>query len=116
MKRAERMQAFEMRLEGKGWSAIGRALGYSGNAVKQDLIGCVLSKPRQIACAYPAIRAVIEQRYGGCIKTFAEACGISYNAMYYTLSGRCFVPQDRQARICEVIGLAPAEAFEREED
>ena len=33
----------------------------------------------------------------------------------YTLSGKCFVKPERQAIICNVIGIPPGTAFEREE-
>ena len=114
MTKQERLKALEMRLDGSNWSEIGRALGYSSTAVKQDLQGCVLTKPRQVHCVYPVIRRIITEDYGGSVRAFADACGISYGAMYYTLSGKCFVPEERQEIISAAIGIPPAEAFVRE--
>ena len=114
MTKQERLKAFEMRLDGSNWSEIGRAIGYSSTAVQQDLQGCVLTKPRQVTCVYPAIRRIITEEYGGSVSAFADACGISYGAMYYTLSGKCFVPEERQEIISAAIGIPPAEAFVRE--
>ena len=116
MTKQERMKAFEMRLDGSNWSEIGRELGYSSTTIKQDLLGCVMTKPRQVTCVYPAIRRIITEEYGGSVSAFADACGISYGAMYYTLSGKCFVPPERQEVISKAIGLPPVEAFEREEE
>lgn len=116
MTKQERLKAFEMRLDGENWSQIGRALGYSSGAVKQDLLGCVLTKPHQITCVYPAIRRVITEDYGGSVRALADACGISYGAMYYTLSGKCFVKPERQEIISAAIGIPASEAFTREED
>lgn len=116
MTKHERMQAFEMRLDGANWSQIGRALGYSSTAVKNDLLGCVMTKPRQVTCVYPAIQRIITNAYGGSVRAFADACGLTYGAMYYTLSGRYFPSPERQAAICTAIGLSPAEAFERNEE
>ena len=114
MTKQERLKAFEMRLDGSNWSEIGRELGYSSTTVKQDLLGCVMAKPRQVTCVYPAIRRIITEEYGGSVSAFADACGISYNAMYYTLSGKCFVSEERQEIISAAIGIPPAEAFVRE--
>ena len=116
MTKQERLKAFEMRLDGKSWSEIGRAIGYSSTAVQQDLQGCVLTKPRQVHCVYPVIRRIITEDYGGSVRAFAADCGISYGAMYYTLSGKCFVPPERQEVISKAIGIPPVEAFEREEE
>ena len=116
MTKQERLKAFEMRLDGSSWSEIGRELGYTSTTVKQDLQGCVLSKPYQINCAYPAIRRIITERYDGSIRALADACGITYNAMYYTMSGKCIVSDQRKKLIANVLGIPPEEAFQREED
>ena len=116
MTKQERLKAFEMRLDGYNWSQIARFLGYANTTVKQDLIGCIMTKPRQVNCVYPAIKRVIVEEYGGSVSAFADACGISYGSMYYTLSGKCFVTKERQAVISKAIGIPPAEAFEREEE
>lgn len=116
MTKHERLKAFEMRLDGSNWSEIGRELGYTSTTVKQDLQGCVLSKPYQINCVYPAIRRIITDRYDGSIRALADACGITYNAMYYTMSGKCIVSDQRKKIIANVLGIPPEEAFQREED
>lgn len=116
MTKQERLKAFEMRLDGSNWSEIGRELGYTSTTVKQDLQGCVLSKPYQINCAYPAIRRIITERYDGSIRALADACGITYNAMYYTMSGKCIVSDQRKKIIANVLGIPPEEAFQREDD
>ena len=116
MTKQERLKAFEMRLDGYKWIEIARALGYTSTTVKQDLQGCVLSKPYQVNCVYPVIRRIITEYYGGSVRAFAQDCGITYNAMYYTLSGKCFVPPERQEVISKAIGIPPVEAFEREEE
>ena len=116
MTKQERLKAFEMRLDGSNWSEIGRELGYTSTTVKQDLQGCVLSKPYQINCAYPAIRRIITDRYDGSIRALADACGITYNAMYYTMSGKCIVSDQRKKIIANVLGIPPDEAFQREDD
>ena len=116
MTKQERLKAFEMRLDGSNWSEIGRELGYTSTTVKQDLQGCILSKPYQINCVYPAIRRIITDRYDGSIRALADACGITYNAMYYTMSGKCIVSDQRKKIIANVLGIPPEEAFQREED
>ena len=116
MTKHERLKAFEMRLDGSNWSEIGRELGYTSTTVKQDLQGCVLSKPYQINCVYPAIRRIITDRYDGSIRALADACGITYNAMYYTMSGKCIVSDQRKKIIANVLGIPPEEAFQREDD
>ena len=116
MTKHERLKAFEMRLDGSNWSEIGRELGYTSTTVKQDLQGCILSKPYQINCAYPAIRRIITDRYDGSIRALADACGITYNAMYYTMSGKCIVSDQRKKIISNVLGIPPEEAFQREDD
>lgn len=116
MTRKDRLKAFEMRLDGSSWSEIGSALGYAATTVKQDLRGCVMAPPRQVTCVYPAIRRVITEDYGGSVRAFADACGITYGAMYYALSGKHSVKPERQKIICTVVGLPPAETFAREEE
>ena len=116
MTKHERLKAFEMRLDGSNWSEIGRELGYSSTTIKQDLLGCVMTKPYQVNCVYPAIRRIITDRYDGSIRALADACGITYNAMYYTMSGKCIVSDQRKKIIANVLGIPPEEAFQREED
>ena len=116
MTKQERLKALEMRLDGSNWSEIGRELGYTSTTVKQDLQGCVLSKPYQVNCVYPAIRRIITDRYDGSIRALADACGITYNAMYYTMSGKCIVSDQRKKILANVLGIPPEEAFQREED
>ena len=115
MTKQERMTAFEMRLEGRSWREIGQALGYSHTAVYNDLQSCIVTRPRQLICIYPALRQVIEQEYDGSINAFADACGVPYNTMYLTLSGR-IRPNKRKSVICSVTGLPPEEAFRLKED
>lgn len=116
MTKQERLQAFEMRLDGCKWSEIARTLGYTSTTVQQDLRACVLAKPYQVNCVYPVIRRIITEYYGGSVRAFAQDCGITYNAMYYTLSGKCDVKLERMAIISKVIGIPPEEAFRREEE
>lgn len=115
MTKSEIMKAFEMRLDGAGWSDIGRALCYSATTIQENLLGCVMAKQRHATCAYPAIRNVIQEQYGGSLGAFADACGVSYGCMYYMLSGKRVVPEKRQALISSVIGIPPEEAFRRED-
>ena len=116
MTKNDRMKAFSMRLEGYSWQEIGRAIGYTGNTVRQDLTACLMVTPRQVRCAYPVIRRIIEDEYDCNIKSFAAACGMSDGAMRYTLSGQNRVPRKRQEAICSVIGIPMAEAFRKEGD
>lgn len=48
MTKHERLKAFEMRLDGSSWSKIGRELGYTSATIHKDLLGCVMTKPRQV--------------------------------------------------------------------
>lgn len=116
MTKNDRLKAFSMRLEGYSWQEIGRAIGYTGNTVRQDLTACLMVTPRQVRCAYPVIRRIIEDKYDCNIKTFAAACGMSDGAMRYTLSGQNLVPKKRKDAICSVIGIPPETAFRTEED
>ena len=116
MTKQERLKAFEMRLDGCNWSEIGRQLGYTSNTVREDLLSCILSSPYRVRCVYPALRSVIEARYGGSISAFAGACGISYNTMYCMLTGKREIKGEKTADICAAAGLSPSEAFQREED
>lgn len=115
MTKHERMVAFEMRLDGKSWREIGDALGYAHTTIYNDLSACLVTHPRTPICPYPALRRVIEEQYGGSIHSFAAACGLTYNAMYYTLTGRSKLAPARQRIICSVTGLSPDEAFQRED-
>ena len=116
MTRQERMKAFEMRLDGKSWTEIGKELGYSSSTVKQDIMGCILASPRQVNCAYPAIRRIITDEYGGSVHAFAIACDVSPNVMYYILPGKSAPKRELIEAILRVTGLSYEEAFQREED
>lgn len=50
MTKQECMKAFEMRLNGRNWSEIGRELGYTSTAVRDDLLLCVSARPHQVTC------------------------------------------------------------------
>ena len=87
MTNAERMRAMQMRLDGKDWQYIAAELGYSKTTVKDDLTACISFTPRQVNCVYPALKRVIIDDYGGSVYAFAQACGISPNALYSILPG-----------------------------
>lgn len=116
MTKQERLKAFEMRLDGCNWSQIARAVGYASTTVHQDLLGCVMTRPRLVNCAYPAIRQIITDQYGGSVSAFATALGMTQGAMYYTLSGKHEVSKKRKETISAAIGLPPETAFFREEE
>ena len=116
MTKQERMKAFEMRLDGCNWTQIGRALGYASTTVQQDLTGCIMAKPRQVNCVYPAIKRAIVDDYGGSVSAFADACGMSHSHATSTLAGKCPVTIRAAESISKVVGLPISEAFEREEE
>lgn len=110
----ERMKAFDMRIRGRNWDEIVKAVGYSRTAVQEDLKNCVTGHRKPIPCVYPALREILIQQYYGSIPAFARACGVSYNAMYFCLAGR-HTPKNVGPKICELTGLTPAEAFRKED-
>ena len=112
----ERIRAFQMRLEGARWAAIGRALGYSSGTIREDLKNCILAPPRQVNCAYPALRRYITCQCGGNVRTFAAACKVAPSTMYGVLSGRTEPKQETVQAILEETSLSYAAAFRREED
>ena len=85
MTKQERLKAFEMRLDGCNWSQIARAVGYSSTTVHQDLLGCVMTRPRLVNCAYPAIRQIITDQYGGSVSAFAAALGMTQGDVLHPL-------------------------------
>lgn len=116
MTKQERLKAFEMRLNGRNWSEIGRELGYSSTAVRDDLLLCVSARPHQVTCVYPEIRDIITDKYGGSVSAFARECGISYGTMYYALSGKRPPRSEIQRKICAAINMPPEQAFRRNSD
>ena len=116
MTRNERLKAFEMRLDGHNWSEIANELGYSLNGVKHDLMNVVMSKTRQVNCAFPVIRRYIEEHCDGSIRAFSNACGLSYGSLYYRLGGRASVPEAYQKIICDLIGMPRDIVFQRDEE
>ena len=93
MTKQERMKAFEMRIDGCNWTQIGRALGYASTTVQQDLMGCIMAKPRQVNCVYPAIKRVIVEEYSRLIANLRKGDRIlcagavesrEYNGKTYT--------------------------------
>ena len=116
MTKQERLRAFAMRLDGCSWSQLAQAVGYSSTTVHQDLLGCVMTRPRLVNGVYPVIRRIITDQYGGSVSAFAAALGMTQGAMYYTLSGKHEVSQKRKETISAAIGLPPETAFAREEE
>lgn len=110
----ERMKAFDMRIRGRGWGEIGKALGYSRTAVQEDLKNCVTGHRKPVPCVYPALRDLIITQYWGSIPLFAKACGASYDTMYACLTGRTS-PKSVGPKICALTGLTPVEAFRKED-
>lgn len=116
MTNQERMKAFEMRLGGANWSQIGRALGYTSTTIRNDLLGCVNVPPRQVNCAYPKLRKIIEEQYGGSVRALAIDCGVSENSLYYSLSGKGRISKRASAALLKRTGLTYEEAFRKEEE
>ena len=115
MTRAERLRAFEMRLDGASWSAISAEIHYAPDTIRDDLAACIRARPHQIQCCYPAIRQVIAQRYGS-VRAFAMQSGIPYNTLYYLFSGRAVRPDRKTVdAILLATGLTDEEAFRKEE-
>lgn len=117
MTRTERLKAFEMRLDGASWAAIGTALGYDASSVRLDLNSCVTTPPKKTRCCYPALQAVVDRRFNGSTKAFAEYCGLGANTVYYIFSGKTHNPQKH---IVDAIllgsGLPYDEAFRMEDE
>lgn len=115
MTKQERMKAFEMRLDGSSWLEIADVLGYTATTVQCDLRSCLSAAPRQVNCVYPALRRVITERYGGSVRTFASACGLSTNSLYAVLPGRSRPSVNMINAILKETGLCYEEAFRTEE-
>ena len=88
MTKEERLQALEMRLDGHSWTEIGKALGYTRQAVQQDMQHCISGYPRTVNCVYPVLKEIITEQYGSSISAFTRACGLPDSSLYYVLSGR----------------------------
>ena len=115
MTRFERIKAFEMRLDGKTWTEIGAALGYTANGVRLDIIHCIKYTPRQISCVYPAIRTYIEANCGGSVQQFTRNCGIPYSTLSNILTGRFAPSMPTASAILKETGLTFDEAFRLED-
>ena len=115
MTKQERLKAFEMRLDGSSWAEIADALGYTANTVQCDLKACMIAAPRQVNCVYPAIRRIITERYGGSVRSFASACGVSQNSMYAVLPGKSRPNAYVIDAILKETGLHYEEAFRMED-
>jgi len=116
MTRAERMKAFEMRLDGKSWKEIAAQLGYTPNGVRMDMISAIRYTPRQVNCIYPALRAYIVAECGGSVEGFSRHCNIPESTMGNILVGRHQPNMDSTRLILKATGLTFDEAFRREED
>ena len=115
MTHAERLRAFEMRLNGATWAQIGAELNYDVATVYNDITCCIRSVPRQVRCCYPAIRQVIIRRHGGSIRAFADYCGLQVNTLYYLFSDPCRRPASATVdAILLATGLTYEEAFRPE--
>lgn len=89
MTNTQKMQAFEMRINGYTWDEIGEKLGYAGSSVRDGLTSCIRGATRKPACCiYPNLQKYIAENYSGSIPEFSEACGIGYAALYKFLTGR----------------------------
>lgn len=88
MTRAERIQAFELRLDGKTWEAIGQALGYDGSSVCRDLRLCISAPRRPPQIIYPALLSLCVQQFDGSILQMSRALGLSDSALRKCLFGK----------------------------
>lgn len=106
----ERMKAFELRLNSMTWDEISEMIGYSPSTIETDLKSCVNGRKRKSSCIYPALRKIIMLDYGGSIRQFATACGVSYGCVYCCLTGRSR-PEKSGKQICAFLGITPEQAF-----
>ena len=115
MTRSERIQAFQMRLDGKSWTAIGAALGYTPNGVRLDILNAIKHTPRQITCVYPAIREYIELECGGSVERFAHHCNIPPGTMSNLVTGHHKPNMETTRLILAATGLTFEDAFRQED-
>ena len=53
MRNAERVRAYQMRVSGMTWEAIGRAMHYDGQTIKRDLINSLTVDRKLSAIRFP---------------------------------------------------------------
>lgn len=114
MTNKERRRAFALRLEGRGWAEIGRAMGYCGSTVYEDLLSVIRRAPRQPNICYPALRRYVAEQYGGSVGRFAQECGISASTLYTVLRGKSKPSKQVLDAILSATGLSYEEAFWKE--
>lgn len=115
MTKAERMKAFEMRLDGHNWAGIGKALGYEGHSVSADLARCVRTPPRQPNICYPVLREYVVSQFGGSVTAFADHFHVSRGSVYAVLRGDYQPKKDFIDALISATGLPYEELFSLEE-
>ena len=115
MTNQERRRAFALRLEGGSWESIGKALGYCGSTIYNDLSMCLRRPPRAPNICYPAIRKYVVEHCGGNITCFASACGVSVNSLYTVLRGAARPRKHIVDALLRTTGLPYEDAFREEE-
>ena len=115
MTNEERRAAFEGRLRGETWEAIGARLGYEAPTVFQDLKTCLDRGPRRVNAVYPVLGRLIQEKYGGNVRAFALDCGLNPNTVYSILKGRMPLGDRYAACIAKATGLDP-QGFRQRED
>lgn len=116
MTKAEKLTAFQMRMEGISWDDIGEALGYCGTTVYQDIQNS-LRRPKILNVRFPLIKNYIERECGGSLKLFAKMCGLSENTLYGCFSRKLHRDPSKETidAILKQTGMSYQEAFMEEE-
>lgn len=113
MTRQDRLRAFEMRLDGMSWDAIGSAIGYDGKSVSADILACIKNAPRQPHIIFPALRECVVKNFGGSVRQLSDATGISRNTLYDVFTGKRLPSTATVNAILNTTGLSYEEAFRR---
>ena len=110
----ERRRAFDLRLKGCTWAEIGRDLGYTYQAVQQDMEHVLTATfPNECRCPYPALADYIRLHHEGSISEFIRECGLPRKKSFNIIMGREPMTEDVEDRISFHTGIRKALLHQR---
>ena len=115
MRNAERVRAYQMRVSGMTWEAIGRAMHYDGQTIKRDLINSLTVDRKLSAIRFPALRKICADQFDGSAAQMALRLGMPESTFRNQMTGRTSLSISTVEAVRDGFGLSYEEAFCLEE-
>ena len=111
MTNAEKIDAFDMRLNGSTWREIGDKHNITGEAVRKVLERAMRHKNRKYrSIAYPNVGMWMKENNMS-LKRLSEKVGVSYCTIRYIINGKGFASKEVINKLLKVTGMTFEQFF-----